>query len=223
MQRTRHPGAVSEVHLTFVREALPFALPPLAAAVVLVLLGLPGWASICLVLTVAVLLFFRNPRRRFDGDPDVILSAADGRILRVDEVEDAELDGRRVQRIVTFLSVFNVHVQRCPAAGEVVTTRYREGAKVAAFRPQAGEVNQQCLTVIQLGPNETVGVRQIAGLVARRVVAYLECGAQVERGDLLGVIKFGSRVDLLLPLGYKIEVEPGDKVKAGLTPMARRA
>jgi len=208
--------------LTFVREARPFTIPPLAAALLLALLGFPGWAAGCLLLAVAVLLFFRNPRRTFDGDSDVVLAAADGRILRVDEIDDPELGGGRVQRIVTFLSVFNVHVQRSPVAGEVITARFREGAKVAAFRPQAGEVNEQRLTVIRVSADEVVGVRQIAGLVARRVVGYLERGAQVERGDLLGVIKFGSRVDLLLPLDYKIEVTVGDRVRTGSTPMARR-
>lgn len=209
--------------MTFVREARPFTLPPLVAALFLPLFGQYVWALVCLLLAGAILLFFRNPRRAFDGPPDVILAAADGRILRVDEIEDPAIGDEPQQRIVTFLSVFNVHVQRCPVGGEVVSSRYHEGAKVAAFRPDAGEVNQQQLTIIRTPEGERIGIRQIAGLVARRVVGYLDTGARVERGDLLGVIKFGSRVDLLLPPGYRIEVAPGDRVRAGRTPMARRS
>lgn len=214
--------AARDRQVMFVREALPFTLPPLAAALLLALLGRPGWALASLVLTLAVLLFFRNPKRSFDGDDGIVLAVADGRVLRVDEVVDPEIDAEPRLRIVTFLSVFNVHVQRCPVGGEVVDSRYREGAKVAAFKPEAGEINQQQLTVIRTAEGDIVGVRQIAGLVARRVVGYLASGECVERGDLLGVIKFGSRVDLLLPPAYKIEVAPGDRVRAGLTPMARR-
>ena len=209
--------------MTFVREARPFTLPPLVAALLLPLFGQYEWALVCLLLAGAVLLFFRNPRRAFDGAPDVILAAADGRILRVDEIDDPAMGDEPQQRIVTFLSVFNVHVQRCPGGGEVISSHYQEGAKVAAFRPDAGEVNQQQLTIIRTPEGERIGVRQIAGLVARRVVGYLDTGMQVERGDLLGVIKFGSRVDLLLPPGYKIEVAAGDRVRAGLTAMATRS
>ena len=209
--------------MTFVREAWPLVGPLAAASLVLFVLGYPPWAWGLLILALLVLLFFRNPTRTYSGDPAVLLAPADGRILRVDEVEVAAMGGITVRRVVTFLSVFNVHVQRSPTGGEVVHTEYREGARVAAFRPEAGEVNQQNLTVLRTDGGELVGVRQIAGLVARRVVGYLARGDEVGRGDLLGVIKFGSRVDLLVPMDYRIEVAVGDRVQAGRTPMARRA
>jgi phosphatidylserine decarboxylase len=208
--------------MSFVREAWLFVVPPAAVGVALLLAGRPRWGWAALVLAFLVLLFFRNPTRSFSGDDSAVLAAADGRILRIDEVQVEELDGQPMQRVVTFLSVFNVHVQRCPVGGEVVSTEYREGAKVPAFNENAGEVNQQNLTVIRGTDGELVGIRQIAGLVARRVVGYLSQGDKVERGDLLGVIKFGSRVDLLVPMTYMIEVEVGDRVQAGLTIMARK-
>jgi phosphatidylserine decarboxylase len=206
--------------MMFVREAWPFVLPVLALALVLGLVGHPRWAVGTSLLALAILLFFRNPQRTFDGDSRVVLAPADGKVLAVDEVAVAELDNARMQRVITFLSVFDVHVQRCPVTGDVVLAEERVGAKVAAFRPEAGEVNQQRLTVIRTPEGALIGVRQIAGLVARRVVGYLEAETPVERGDLLGVIKFGSRVDLLVPPGYMIRVEPGQRVRAGETPMA---
>jgi phosphatidylserine decarboxylase len=208
--------------MSFVREAWPFVLPPAIIGVLLFFVGQTPWAWSALFLAFLILLFFRNPKRAFSGDATVVLAPADGRILRVDEVVVAELEDQPMRRIVTFLSVFNVHVQRCPVGGEVTSTEYREGAKVPAFNENAGEVNQQNLTVIHSTQGDLIGIRQIAGLVARRVVGYLERGDVVERGELLGVIKFGSRVDLLVPMSYMIEVAVGDRVKTGVTPMARK-
>ena len=142
-------------------------------------------------------------------------------ILRIDRVEDAAVGPGSFQRIVIFLSVFNVHVQRAPVAGEVVVSRYSPGRKLAAFNPQAGELNEQQLTVFSRPSGERVGVRQIAGLVARRVVTYLDTRQQVVRAELMGVIKFGSRVDLLFPVSYHVEVEVGQKVREGETIMGR--
>ncbi len=208
--------------MSFVREAWLFVVPPAVAGAVLFLAGQLPWAWGALVLAVLILLFFRNPKRSFEGSAAIVLAPADGRILRVDEVQVAELGDQPMRRIVTFLSAFDVHVQRCPVGGEVVLTEYREGRKVPAFSANAGEVNQQNLTVIRDAEEDLIGIRQIAGLVARRVVGYLGSGDVVERGALLGVIKFGSRVDLLVPMSYMIDVAAGDRVQAGLTRMARR-
>ena len=202
-------------------EGWPFILPSLTAALVLFGFGRSTWGVALLLLAVGTALFFRDPARSFDGPPGILLAPADGKILKVDTVEADFAGGGRRQRIVTFLSVFDVHVQRSPTSGEVVETRLRRGAKVAAFRSDADEVNEQFLTVIRSESGELVGVIQIAGLVARRVVGYLSEGDRIGRGEHLGLIKFGSRVDLLVPPGYIIEVEPGDRVVAGETPMAR--
>lgn len=206
--------------MTFAREGWPFVLPCFALSLGLYLAGHPRWALAAVLLGLAVLLFFRIPSRRFDGDPAAVLAAADGLVTLVDEVEDPAVGPGRFQRVVTFLSVFDVHVQRVPAAGRVLVSQLSRGRKVAAFRPDAGAVNEQHLTVIELPSGERIGVRQIAGLVARRVVCYLGPGETVARGQLLGVIKFGSRVDLLLPPSYRVLVAKGDRPKTGLTPIA---
>jgi len=209
--------------MTFAKEAWPFVLPFVVLAALLVLLGAPGSGAAALVVGVVILLFFRNPKRRFAGNVELIeliLSPGDGVITRVDVIEDAALGPGRWQRVVTFLSVFNVHVQRAPATGEVIVSRYAAGKKVAAFREDAGDVNEKHLTVIRRADGDLVGVRQIAGLLARRVVCYLKEGDRVERGQLMGVIKFGSRVDVLVPESYKVLVQKGDRVRDGLTPLA---
>jgi phosphatidylserine decarboxylase len=206
--------------MTFAKEAWPFVLPFVVLAVLLFLLRHPGYGTAALVVGLVILLFFRNPTRRYAGDVEILLSPADGVITRVDVIEDPELGPGRFHRIVTFLSVFNVHVQRAPAAGEVTLSRYAAGRKVAAFREDAGDVNEKHLTVIRRANGDLVGVRQIAGLLARRVVCYLKEGDRVQRGELMGVIKFGSRVDVLVPESYKVLVQKGNRVRDGLTPLA---
>jgi phosphatidylserine decarboxylase len=209
--------------MRFAREAWPFVLPFVALAVLLWWSGAPRWAGpLAVVVAVLVLLFFRDPSRSFDGPPDLILAPANGRVTRVDTVEDPALGPGRWRRIVTFLSVFDVHVQQAPAAGTVVRSERTTGPKVAAFRPDADRLNESHLTVLRLADGDLVGVRQIAGLVARRVVCYLGEGQTVTRGQHLGIIKFGSRVDLLLPESYDILVSEGNRLTNGLTVVARR-
>jgi phosphatidylserine decarboxylase len=206
--------------MTFAREGWPFVLPFVALAALLLWLGHPAWSAAALVAGLLVLLFFRNPNRSFAGEAATVLAAADGLVTGVDEVEDPALGPGRRRRVVTFLSVFDIHVQRVPVAGEVIASNYQAGRKVAAFRQNAGEVNEQHLTVIRRPNGDLVGVRQIAGLLARRVVCYLKEGDQVHRGQAMGLIKFGSRVDLLVPAGYRVLVQKGDRLKNGATPVA---
>jgi phosphatidylserine decarboxylase len=206
--------------MTFAKEAWPFALPFAFLAAVLFVLGHPGWAVAALVVGLLVLLFFRDPARSYEGDAGVVLAPADGLITRIDVIEDPETGPGRFHRVVTFLSVFDIHVQRSPAAGEVVVSQYTAGRKVAAFREDAADVNEKHLTVIRRPNGDRVGVRQVAGLLARRVVCYLEQGDQVHRGQSMGLIKFGSRVDLLVPESYTVLVKKGDRLKNGATPVA---
>lgn len=203
------------------KEAWPFVLPFVFLAGLLFVLGRPGLAAAALVAGLLVLLFFRDPGRAYEGDVGIVLAPADGLVTRVDTIEDAELGPGRYHRIVTFLSVFDVHVQRVPAAGEVLVSRYARGRKVAAFREDAGDVNEKHLTVIRRPNGDVIGVRQIAGLLARRVVCYLNEGDHVHRGQSMGLIKFGSRVDLLVPESYRVLVKKGDRLQNGATPAAQ--
>ncbi len=206
--------------MKFAREAWPFVLPFIFLAVLLLLLGHSGWGAFALVLGLLILLFFRDPSRRYEGEAGAVLAPADGLITRVDTIEDPEIGPGRYHRVVTFLSVFDVHVQKAPAAGEVTVSRHTAGKKVAAFREDAGEVNEKHLTVIRRPDGDLVGVRQIAGLLARRVVCYLKEGDHVHRAQAMGLIKFSSRVDLLVPESYQVLVRKGDRLKNGATPVA---
>jgi phosphatidylserine decarboxylase len=207
--------------MKFAKEGWVFVLPFVFLAGLLVVFGRPGWGAAALVVGLLILLFFRDPKRGYEGEAGTVLAAADGLITRVDTLEDPEIGPGRHQRIVTFLSVFDVHVQKVPVAGEVTVSRYAAGRKVAAFREDAGDVNEKHLTVIRRGNGDLVGVRQIAGLLARRVVCYLKEGDRVHRGQAMGLIKFSSRVDLLVPESYQVLVKKGDRVKNGATPMAK--
>jgi phosphatidylserine decarboxylase len=206
--------------MTFAKEAWPFVLPFAFVAALLFFLGYPVWGVTALVVGLLILLFFRDPKRRYEGEAGVVLAPADGLITRVDVIEDPGVGPGRFHRIVTFLSVFDVHVQKAPAAGEVVASRFGAGRKVAAFRADAGDVNEKHLTVIRRPNGDLLGVRQIAGLLARRIVCYLKEGDQVHRGQPMGLIKFSSRVDLLVPESYSVLVKKGDRLKNGATPVA---
>lgn len=208
--------------MVFAKECWPFVLPFFVLAALLLATGHPRWTITIGIVAVAILLFFRIPKRPEVDQIDGVLSPANGKVLKLETLEDPTIGPGTFQRIVIFLSVFNVHVQRSPVAGTVVKSRYTAGRKLAAFDARAGEVNEQQLTVVE-GPNgDLVGIRQIAGLLARRVVTYVEVGQELPRGELIGVIKFGSRVDLLLPMSYDLEIEAGQKVVEGQTVVARR-
>jgi phosphatidylserine decarboxylase len=207
--------------MRFAREALPFVLPFALLAAVAVGLGRPRLAIAAALLALCVLLFFRIPTRRCqEGDPSAVLAPGNGVITRIDWAQDDDLGPEPYQRIVTFLSVFNVHVQRAPVAGRVIRSTYTRGRKVAAFRADAGEVNENHWIVIADADGRHFGVRQIAGLLARRVVSYSPHDTVLERGQLIGLIKFGSRVDLYLPPGYELRVQPGQKLVEGCTIVA---
>jgi phosphatidylserine decarboxylase len=202
------------------KEGWPFVLPFWFLAGLLFFFGRPGWGTTALVAGILILLFFRDPKRGYEGEAETVLAPADGLITRIDTIEDPEVGPGRYQRIVTFLSVFDVHVQKVPAAGEVIVSRHTPGRKVAAFRENAGEVNEKHLVVIRRSGGDLVGMRQIAGLLARRVVCYLKEGDRVHRGQSMGLIKFSSRVDLLVPESYRVLVKKGDRLKNGATPVA---
>lgn len=206
--------------MRFAREALPFVAPVALLAVLLAAGGARRTALAAAILALGVLLFFRIPARRSDAAAGTVLAAANGVVTRIDAVEEPSLGEGAHQRVVTFLSVLDVHVQRAPVAGTVVESRYRPGRKVAAFRADAAEVNEHHWTVLEDTRGRRFGIRQIAGLLARRVVSYGAPGVVFERGELLGIIKFGSRVDLYVPAGYRVTVVPGQRLVEGVTEVA---
>lgn len=209
--------------MKFAKEAWPYVLPFVVLAAILAATTTVAWAAVALVLALLLLLFFRDPIRSYEGPSGIVLAPADGLITRIELVSAPEIGPGRFRRIVTFLSVFDVHVQKAPTEGEVVASRYSPGRKVAAYRSDAGEVNEKHLSVLRRSDGTLIGVVQIAGLLARRVVCYLREGDKVSRRQPMGVIKFSSRVDLLVPESYRVLVAKGDRVKNGVTPMAQPA
>lgn len=216
--------------MKFAKEAWPFVIPFIALGALLWFFVHPYSGLTALFVGFLVLLFFRDPKRHFDGDPATVLAAADGLITAIEPFEDEILGPGTHQRVVTFLSAFDVHVQRVSVSGEVISSKLKRGLKVAAFRHDAGEVNECHTTLIKRRADgaesdsyvgDHIAIRQISGLMARRVVCYLKSGDQVKQGQHLGVIKFGSRVDLILPSTYEVLVKKGDRVENGQTPMAR--
>ncbi len=176
-----------------------------------VLLALAG---VFLALAAFCAFFFRDPERHSPDDRNAVLSAADGRVTEVGTEQDGST------RISVFLSLFSVHVNRSPVRGEVIGTRRRRGSFRAAFRKDAAERNEQNEVEIR-AETGTVRVRQIVGVVARRIVCRVAPGDLLAAGERFGMIRFGSRTDLLLPEGFEAAVAPGDRVRAGLTVVAR--
>lgn len=160
--------------------------------------------------------FFRDPGRSTPQGDNLIIAPADGTIINIDEVEENEYFNETVQRVSIFMSVFNVHVNRIPWQGKVEHLDYTKGRFKAAFANDAAEVNEH--TVIGINsPNGKLMFKQIAGLIARRIVYHLKEGDKVKKGDRFGLIRYGSRVDLYFPLSVKINVNLKDKVKSGST------
>ena len=172
------------------------------------------------VLFLAVLQFFRNPVRQIlMPDDNVVYAPADGKVVVIEEAHESEyFDDKRLQ-VSIFMSPVNVHVNRNPISGIVSYFKYHPGKYLVAWHPKSSTENERTTTVINTGDTEIL-MRQIAGAVAKRIVNYLSVGQEVEQGKDMGFIKFGSRVDLFLPLDAKLNVEIGEKVKGNKTVIA---
>lgn len=178
-------------------------------------------SSISLVLFLLVLQFFRNPRREIlIADDNIVYAPADGKVVVIEEAHEGEyFDDKRLQ-VSIFMSPTNVHVNRNPISGTVNYFKYHPGKYLVAWHPKSSTENERTTVVIDNGEEEVL-LRQIAGAVAKRIVHYIDEGDKVKQGADFGFIKFGSRVDLFLPLGTKIEVEMGQKVRGNKTIIAR--
>jgi phosphatidylserine decarboxylase len=201
-----------------VRDAFALGAAPLALAGAC---GLLGWtaAGFCLLgLTVFVACFFRNPPREIPAGENRVVAPADGRVIDVAEIEGS--DGIKWLRIGIFLSVFNVHVNRCPLAGRVVAKQRSGQAFLAAFNPKAESENVRCALTLETAAGTRFQVVQISGWIARRIVCHPQLGDWVRRGDRYGLIRFGSRTDVLLPLSAVAKVQARDRVRGGSTIIA---
>ena len=187
------------------------------------LLALRGWwlaVAVALPIAVWVVAFFRDPERAGPRGEDLVLAPADGRVVGVSEVDEPAFFGGTATRVSIFMNVFDCHVNRYPTDGTVAYRNYNAGRFLHAADEKASLDNEQSSVGLDT-PRGKVLVRQIAGLIARRIVTDHEVGTAVQQGARLGMIRFGSRVDLFLPRGAHVLVRDGDKTRVGLTLVAR--
>lgn len=195
----------------------PFIVIPLALALGFAALG-PFWIALVLVaLSLFFAWFFRDPERKIPAVADCVIAPADGRVVRMETVSETEHLGRRVKAVSIFMNLLDVHVNRAPVAGRVAKLARVSGEFIAADRQEASSRNCRHLMFLDLGRGKEALVVQVAGLVARRIICFVEEGDCLQRGQRFGMILFGSRVDLYLPLEFKEQVRVGQKVKAGST------
>jgi len=198
--------------MPMVRDGLYYGISLLVvAAIVFVGTHWISLTAIPVLLAVFFLIFFRDPNREIPDGPGLIVSPGDG---KVEEAEWIETTAGSRFRVSIFLSVFDVHVNRIPISGKVTVMEYREGQFLNAMNPESAILNEQTLIVIEDGEN-SVSFKQIAGLLARRIICDVKTGDMVQRGQRMGMIKFGSRVDVLMPADVELRVQPGDRVQGG--------
>ncbi len=203
------------------REGYPFLAGSFGGAVITGIAGAYIDSIVLIYISLGLMfawlfmmLFFRDPEREITAGPDEIVSPGDGLIVSIaDEDDDAFFNGK-VKRISVFLSVFDVHVNRVPIDGIVEFYKYRKGSFKAAFKEDASEKNEQTVIGI-VKDNRRIVFKQIAGLIARRIICYLEKGQSVKAGDRCGIIRFGSRIDIVVPYNTEIYVNKGQRVKGG--------
>jgi phosphatidylserine decarboxylase len=206
-------------HPIIAKEGWPFLGGAVLAAVVVHALAGFAWALPLWLVALFVLQFFRDPPREVPGDAKSVLSPADGRIVAIEPVRDPWLE-RDALKISVFMNVFNVHSNRSPVDGEVKQRWYQPGKFINADLDKASTENERNALHIRSQSGHDVTCVQVAGLIARRILCYVEAGAQLARGQRYGFIRFGSRVDVYLPTDVRVKVAIGEKVSATTTILA---
>jgi phosphatidylserine decarboxylase len=196
-----------------VKEGFPFVIVPMIVALLFGYFQLWLFAAVFVLIAGFMAYFFRDPHRQVPNDPSIVVSAADGRVTRID-------DGEEGKTISVFLSPLDVHINRSPIAGVITKVEYIRGRKAPATSDRASIANERNALTIQNG-SLTVVCTQIAGIVARRIVCWPKVGDRLELGEKFGLIKFSSRTDVLLPNSAEVLVNVGDRVVGGVTVIAR--
>ena len=198
-------------------EGYPFIILSLVTTVFVAFFGI-GWLTILFAfITFFIIWFFRNPERYFREEEKVLISPADGKVIKIEDVEVNGTISGRFKKISIFMNVFNVHVNRAPYSGKIETINYHEGKFFSANLDKASLYNERNEVMIRAEDGRRVWMVQIAGLIARRIVCWVNVGANIRRGERFGLIRFGSRVDVYLPEDSQISVKLRDKVKSGQT------
>jgi len=212
--------------LNFAREGYPFIgiATLLAVGAFAIALARRSWslwllAVIITLLALWVAYFFRDPERAGERGANIVVAPADGKLIMITEVDEPAFIGGRATRLSIFMNVFNVHVNRYPVDGTVGYLHYNKGKFINAAAEKSSLENEQSSVGVEHGSSRIL-VRQIAGLIARRIVTYSKLGETVKQGDRMGLIRFGSRVDVFIPTGSKLRVKLGDLTTAGSTVLA---
>jgi phosphatidylserine decarboxylase len=200
-----------------VRDGIYYALALVAVAILLGIWATPLLALVPLLLAAFFLWFFRDPERVIPSTTGAVVSPADGKVTGVSTVQ---VDGAPATSISIFLNVFNVHVNRAPASGVITAVEYRRGKYLNAMDPASAELNEQNVCTLLADNGQRIIFKQIAGLLARRIVFSRQVGDRLERGERIGLIKFGSRCDVILPASAKVIVHVGEIVKCGSSTLA---
>ena len=199
--------------MRIVKESIPYIVVPVLLAVAAAALGFWYVAGIFFLVALFMAFFFRDPKRVPPSDPDVVVSPADGKVTRIDAAESGTV-------VSIFLSPFDVHINRSPISGKIVNVLYSPGKFLMATNEKASLVNEQNALTIQ-GEKITVVCKQIAGILARRIVCWKATGDSLGLGERFGMIKFSSRTDLLLPANVRVTVKEGERVRGGITVIGR--
>lgn len=205
------------------REFVIVSLLTLAALIAALILRQAFWVSLAAILSfvwVGLAIFFRDPARAIHREGGMYYAPADGKVVVVERVNEPIFLQDEALRIAIFMSISDVHVNRTPVKGVVIFTRHVSGKFIQAFRPEAAFENEHNLIGIEHG-RDRILIKQIAGILARRIVCSIRPDDELEAGDRIGMIKFGSRVELYLPTDCQALIQPGDVVRAGITPVAR--
>jgi phosphatidylserine decarboxylase len=205
--------AAKRLNFQMVKEGYPFVIIPIIIVLVFAFFQIWIGVGVFVLLTLFMAYFFRDPQRNVPNEANIIVSAADGRVTRVENRESGKF-------VSVFLSPFDVHINRSPIGGKITAVNYISGKKMPATSNEASLINERNSLTIT-GENATVIVTQIAGIVARRIVCWSKKDDELERGQRFGLIKFSSRTDLLMPQNVEIMVKEGDRVIGGETVIAR--
>jgi len=200
-------------------EGYPFIIFSLVITVFVAFFGIIWLTILFALITFFIIWFFRNPDRYFQEEEKVLISPADGKVIKIENVAlNGSISGR-FKKISIFMNVFNVHVNRAPYTGKIEAMNYHEGKFFSANLDKASLDNERNEVMINTKDGRSIWVVQIAGLIARRIICWMNVGMPIKKGERFGIIRFGSRVDVYLPEDSRISVKLHDKVKAGETPL----
>ncbi|HDQ04905.1 MAG TPA: phosphatidylserine decarboxylase family protein [Deltaproteobacteria bacterium] len=200
-------------------EGYPFIIFSLVVTIFVAFLDIVWLTLLLSLFTLFIIWFFRNPERHFPQEEKILISPADGKVIKIEDIEVKGSFSGKFKKISIFMNIFDVHVNRAPCSGKIEAINYHEGKFIAANLDKASEDNERNEVMIRCEDEREIWVVQIAGLIARRIVCWVNKGMSINTGERFGIICFGSRVDIYLPQDTRIVVALKQKVKAGRTPL----